>query len=140
MREPVPEAEMDNVKHNSIYQVLRDIYHLSVDEEVRVRCRIATAMAKAMHKKLVEYQANPLFAYPEIATGDNTIVVKPYLRRNMVRTNLHGRGERICHTVQEIFLMSTDPEILFKCCVGMRMTKLIYAQLVQYAIANKKVV
>lgn len=59
-REPVPESKMLKTKyegHHTICQTLRDIYHLTENEEIRYKCRVAVAMAKAMQDKLKEYRA-----------------------------------------------------------------------------------
>jgi hypothetical protein len=49
MQEP-PEKEVD------ICTVLRGIYHGSADPSIRVKARVATAMAKKMDMKLREYK------------------------------------------------------------------------------------
>jgi hypothetical protein len=57
--DPVPESMMDRSKyegHHSICQTLRDIYHLTDDENIRLKCRIAMSMAKSMHKRLKHYK------------------------------------------------------------------------------------
>jgi hypothetical protein len=59
-REPVPESKMAKTKyegHHTICQTLRDIYHLTDHEEIKLKCRVAMAMAKAMQDKLKEYRA-----------------------------------------------------------------------------------
>jgi hypothetical protein len=43
---------------NTICQALREIYHSTDNPKARLRCREATAMAKAMSAKLEEYQRN----------------------------------------------------------------------------------
>lgn len=58
-REPVPEKEMDKTRwegHHTVCQTLRDIYHLTDDEEIRYKCRLAMSMSKAMHEKLKWYK------------------------------------------------------------------------------------
>lgn len=58
-REPVPESKMKRRRykgHNTICQTLRDIYALTDNEEIKLKCRIAMAMAKAMQDKLKEYK------------------------------------------------------------------------------------
>ena len=45
-----PEAEVD------ICTVLRGIYHSTKEPETKQRARIATAMAKKMHMRLLEYK------------------------------------------------------------------------------------
>lgn len=64
-REPVPELEMASIEemersryagHHSICQTIRDIWAMSDDEELREKCRLAVAMAKAMHEKLKWYK------------------------------------------------------------------------------------
>lgn len=53
--DPVPESVMDISRyegHHSICQMLRDIYHMTDDEEIKLKCRIAMSMSKSMHKKL----------------------------------------------------------------------------------------
>lgn len=56
---PVPVELMDVTRyegHFSICQKLRDIYHMTDDEEIKLTCRIAMAMAKAMQNKLKKYK------------------------------------------------------------------------------------
>jgi len=58
-REPIDIAEMDKKRwegHHSICQTLRDIYHMTEDAELKLKCRIAMAMTKAMHEKLKSYK------------------------------------------------------------------------------------
>jgi len=43
---------------NTICNVLRNIYHLSDNAEVKLQARIAVTMAKKMDKKLREYKSN----------------------------------------------------------------------------------
>lgn len=57
--EPVEENRMHRQKykgHNTICQVLREIYDLSENDSVRLKCRLAMAMAKKMHERLKEYK------------------------------------------------------------------------------------
>lgn len=57
-REPAPLSEMDKGRwegHHSICQTIRDIYHLTDNEELKLKCRVAMAMTKAMHEKLKWY-------------------------------------------------------------------------------------
>lgn len=59
--DPVPERVMDvsNYEgHHSICQTLRDIYHMTDDEDIKIKCRVAVAMAKSMQKKLKWYKEN----------------------------------------------------------------------------------
>ncbi len=54
--EPVPKEAMRwQSSQHTICQVLRDIYFKTKDEDIKLKCRLATAMAKAMDKKLKEY-------------------------------------------------------------------------------------
>jgi hypothetical protein len=58
-REPAPESEMDKERwegHHSICQTIRDIYHITDDGELKLKCRVAMAMTKAMHEKLKKYK------------------------------------------------------------------------------------
>ena len=58
-RYPVPVEEMDKHRydgHHSICQTLRDLYHMTEDEEIRVKLRLAMAMAKAMNEQLQYYK------------------------------------------------------------------------------------
>jgi len=58
LREPASLWEMDRSRwegHHSICQTIRDIYHLTDNEELKLKCRVAMAMTKAMNKKLQEY-------------------------------------------------------------------------------------
>jgi len=57
--EPVEEKRMMRKRyagHGTICQVLRDIYGLSDDEDVRLKCRLAMAMAKKMHDRPKYYK------------------------------------------------------------------------------------
>ena len=42
--------------HHSICQTLRDIYALTDNEEIKMKCRVGVAMAKAMQEKLKWYK------------------------------------------------------------------------------------
>lgn len=58
-KEPVPEEKMvrrGNPKTNSICQLLREIYWMTEDDDIKLKLREATAMAKAMHFKLKAYK------------------------------------------------------------------------------------
>ena len=58
-REPVSEQEMERSRyegHHSICQTLRDMYHETTDENIKLKCRLCVAMAKAMNKKLQDYK------------------------------------------------------------------------------------
>ncbi len=41
--------------HHTICQFLRDIYHMTDDEEIKMKCRMGMSVTKAMHDKLKEY-------------------------------------------------------------------------------------
>ncbi len=59
-RVPVSESEMDITRwegHHSVCQTIRDIYHLTDNIEVKMKCRLAMARTKSMHEKLKEYKA-----------------------------------------------------------------------------------
>lgn len=57
--DPVSDEQMQWVSPNhSICQVLREIYFTTEDPGIKMHCRVATAMAKAMTKKLKEYKDN----------------------------------------------------------------------------------
>lgn len=52
---PIDVSEMDKTRwlgHHSICQMLRDIYHETNDDEIKIKCRIAMSMAKSMHNKI----------------------------------------------------------------------------------------
>ena len=54
-RNPVPESEMELTRwqgHHSICQMIRDCYHLTENEELRLKLRVAMAMAKAMNNRI----------------------------------------------------------------------------------------
>jgi hypothetical protein len=42
--------------HHTICQMLRDIYQMTDDEEIQLKCRIAMSMAKSMHERLKKYK------------------------------------------------------------------------------------
>lgn len=57
--DPVDLREMDRSRydgHHSICQTLRDIYHMTENEEIQLKCRVAMSMAKSMHNKLKLYK------------------------------------------------------------------------------------
>lgn len=58
-RAPVPKADMEvpRVTFNSICQLLRDIYHLTENEEIQLKARIGVSMAKAMQGKINELKS-----------------------------------------------------------------------------------
>lgn len=43
--------------HHSICQTIRDIYHMTDDEALKLKCREAMAMTKAMHERLKQYKS-----------------------------------------------------------------------------------
>jgi len=58
---PVPERKMHRNStegHDTICQYLRDIYNMTNNSEIKMKCRIGMAMTKAMHEKLKEYKKN----------------------------------------------------------------------------------
>ena len=57
--EPAPEATMNAASpRNSICETLRTIYHSTADPDIRLKCREAVSMAKAMSAKLSEKKPN----------------------------------------------------------------------------------
>jgi hypothetical protein len=61
--DPVPVKKMLRKRyhgHFTICQKLRDIYVASDDEQVKLDCRIAMAMAKKMHERLKYYKQREL--------------------------------------------------------------------------------
>jgi hypothetical protein len=59
-REPVSEATMLKTRykgHHTICETLREIYGMTEDEDIKLKCRLAMAMAKAMQNKLKKYKA-----------------------------------------------------------------------------------
>jgi hypothetical protein len=56
--DPAPEADMDKRMKgdNTLCNILRDMYHLSNDPGVKLKCRLAFSMGKAMCQKLTEYK------------------------------------------------------------------------------------
>jgi hypothetical protein len=42
--------------HHTICQFLRDIYAITKNEEIRMKCRIGMSMAKSMHERLKKYR------------------------------------------------------------------------------------
>ena len=59
MIDPVPEELMEKQpigNGNTVCQILRDIYHLTDNEVIRYKLRVATAMTKRMAGKLKYYK------------------------------------------------------------------------------------
>jgi hypothetical protein len=42
--------------HHTVCQTIREIYRMTEDPEIKMKCRLAMAMTKAMHEKLKEYK------------------------------------------------------------------------------------
>jgi len=62
-RQPVPEREMAKERwkgHHTVCQFLRDIYAETQNDEIKMKCRIAMAMTKAMHERLKYYKAKEM--------------------------------------------------------------------------------
>jgi len=60
VNEPVPRCEMLRERytgHHTICQTLRDIYHLTDNEEIRFKARLAMSMAKAMNDSIQRHKA-----------------------------------------------------------------------------------
>ena len=59
-RRPVDEKTMLNERwkgHHTICETLREIYVSTGDEKIKLKCRLAMAMAKAMQEQLKKYKA-----------------------------------------------------------------------------------
>jgi hypothetical protein len=55
--------------HHSICETLREIYMATEDEGIKMKCRVAVAMAKKMHEKLKEYkQTTETMEKPDAST------------------------------------------------------------------------
>lgn len=58
--DPVPESEMFKERyrgHYTICQFLRDIYQMTDNEEIKMKCRIGIRMTKKMHERLKYYKS-----------------------------------------------------------------------------------
>ena len=67
-REPVSEKTMLNTRyagHHTICETLREIYTSTDDEEIKLKCRLATSMAKAMQNRLKKYKAEAVSKDPK---------------------------------------------------------------------------
>ena len=56
---PVSIRKIENPRyhgHHTICQFLRDIYKMTNDEEIKLKCRIGMSMAKSMHERLKKYR------------------------------------------------------------------------------------
>jgi len=42
--------------HHTICQFMRDIYAMTDNEEIKMKCRIGMSMAKSMHERLKKYR------------------------------------------------------------------------------------
>lgn len=66
--EPISERKMLKQRyknHNTICQFLRDIYVMTKNEDIKLKCRIAMTMAKKMHEKLKQYKAEAKNGLPK---------------------------------------------------------------------------
>jgi len=54
---PATEQDMDKRMKgpNTICNILREMYHITDDPEIRLKCRLAFSMGKAMCNKLMYY-------------------------------------------------------------------------------------
>ena len=53
--EPVPLSEMGVHRwdgHHTVCQTIREIYRMTEDPEIKMKCRLAMAMTKAMHEAI----------------------------------------------------------------------------------------
>lgn len=57
--------------------------------------------------------------------------MKPYLRRNMERRDLHGH-DNLCSTIQEMYFLAESEELRVKCCIAMRCSKFLDQRLRAY--------
>jgi hypothetical protein len=56
---PVSIAKIEKSRykgHHTICQFLRDIYSLTDNEEIKLKCRIGLSMTKSMHERLKKYR------------------------------------------------------------------------------------
>ena len=56
---PVPVSKMVKTRyagHHTICQFLRDIYAMTNNEDIKLKCRIGMSMTKSMHEKLKYYK------------------------------------------------------------------------------------
>ena len=61
--EPIDESIMNEKSEiNTICETLRQIYHLTEDAEIKLLCRTATSMAKAMSRRLRHYKDSASYA------------------------------------------------------------------------------
>jgi len=59
MHKPVSIKKIENPRykgHNTICQYLRDIYAMTNDEEIKMKCRVGMSMAKSMYERLKKYR------------------------------------------------------------------------------------
>ena len=82
--EPYPEKSMEKTSPAyTVCEVLRQIYHEAEgNDSIRLKCRIAVTMAKAMDTKLREY--NDAFVndyYSKVPTGEMNLLVRKALER-----------------------------------------------------------
>ena len=54
---PASEEDMEKrmKRNNTICNILREMYHMTDDPEIRLKCRLAFSMGKAMCEKLTQY-------------------------------------------------------------------------------------
>jgi hypothetical protein len=58
--EPIDREEMHLHRwdgHHTVCQTIREIYRSTNDPEIKLKCRLALAMTKAMHEQLKKYKA-----------------------------------------------------------------------------------
>ena len=69
---PVPVSKMRKRRREgkmTICQILRNIYAMTDNEEIKMKCRIGTSMAKSMQNRLIYYKKT----YGEIEKNNESV-------------------------------------------------------------------
>ena len=76
---PVSIAKIEKTRykgHHTICQFLRDIYAMTDNEDIKLKCRIGMSMTKSMHERLKKYRKMMNAKEITAAEGDITQYVE----------------------------------------------------------------
>ena len=127
---PFPERRLLRMSHgrDTICSNIRDMFCMTHDEKIRLKCRVAMRMSKEFYTELQRYY---------IRDGGKRRGELPYKRRTPVdeeemKNNRYVGHHSICQTLREIWGMTDNDEIKLKCRLGVAMAKAMNEKLKYY--------
>ncbi len=113
---------------NTICNTLRVIYHMTSDEGIRLKCRLAFSMGKAMCDRLMYYHNqfnSPITEFEELRGRE------PAPEWEMDKRRWEGHHS-VCQMIRDIYHMTDSEQMKFRCRVAMAMTKAMNEKLKWY--------